>query len=209
MNMISKSDFVSNYFDRIYMRNFFGPSLSNLRRITTAHVQHIPFEYTWDPICKGQNLELDFLFKRIILFKSGGYCYETGLIFNNFLKAIGFNTQLVVGQIYRRGILDRTSIHLAIIVHMENDWLVDISWNGGISEPIALRTGEQHIQNKEYKISQTDFGLNVWEKEKNWKKIFFLSSLGNPIEIVKQKHIFHQFDKRSEFYGKNILKYSK
>jgi len=210
MKHIPNDYFIYHFFNRIKIETRLKPDLLNLRKIIAAHVQHIPFEYNWHSLSKSKNIDLASLFNNIILQKLGGYCYETGILFNHLLQTIGFNTQLISGQIYRKEILDHNSLHLAILVQLEHQhWLVDVSWNGGIAAPIVLNTGIQVINNMYYRIKQVGHGIELWEKKENWKKNYYVVALGDPLKMATQKHLFHQFDNRSEFYKKKILLYSK
>lgn len=72
---------VSDYLKRIGICHAIEPTLSNLRRLHLSHMRSVPFENL--DIHMGNVIELSLpkLYKKIVVDRRGGFCYELNGLF--------------------------------------------------------------------------------------------------------------------------------
>lgn len=117
------------------------------------HVLTIPFEdldIHWKiPL----NIDLDALMEKIIRRKRGGFCYELNTLFYHLLLSLGFPAQLVSCQISQgNGKFGPPYDHMAILVELEETWLLDIGYGDLFIEPLRLH--EKGVQRDWFKFFQ-------------------------------------------------------
>lgn len=126
--------------------------------LITLHRQHIlniPFEdldiFEKVPL----SLELSALFDKIIVKKRGGFCYELNTLFYHLLTGLGFPARLVSCQISQGGgAFGPPYDHMAILVELEETWLVDVGYGDLFVEPLSLYA--EHIQQDWFKYFLVD-----------------------------------------------------
>ena len=128
------------YFERIGYRGKTDTSPETLHELHLAHTLQIPFEnldiYYGKPVC----LDRESLFKKIVLGKRGGYCFEMNGLFSFVLKALGFK----VADLLARGTLDgktyMAKTHQVLLVEAGGkQWMADVGFGmGGIMVPLLL-----------------------------------------------------------------------
>ena len=78
------------YLQRIDYKGSLKPSLKTLANLQKQHLLHIPFENL--DIAAGVPIELDInrIYKKVIMNKRGGFCYELNRLFCELLTQLGF-----------------------------------------------------------------------------------------------------------------------
>ncbi|MBX2878135.1 MAG: arylamine N-acetyltransferase [Saprospiraceae bacterium] len=117
------------------------------------HVLSIPFEdldIHWKiPL----HIDRDALVDKVIERKRGGFCYELNTLFYHLLVSLGFPAQLVSCQISQgNGKFGPSYDHMAILVELEETWLLDVGYGDLFIEPLRLH--EEGIQKDWFKLFQ-------------------------------------------------------
>lgn len=150
------------------------------------HVLSIPFEdldIHWNiPL----NIDRDALMDKVINRKRGGFCYELNTSFYHLLTALGFPTQLVSCQIAQgNSQFGPPFDHMAILVELEETWLLDVGYGDLFIEPIKLY--DEEIQKdwfKCFQVQRTGDQLLLAESRdgRRFTPRYKISPLGEPIE---------------------------
>lgn len=137
------------YLDRIKHTGKTKPNLDLLKKLQKQHLLNIPFENLDIHYNVPIELDIDRIYKKIILSKRGGFCYELNGIFFELLIALNFEAKQVSARVYdkEKG-YGKEFDHLAIIVTIDSEeYLSDVGFGDFTFEPLKIDIGE--IQNDE------------------------------------------------------------
>lgn len=200
---------ISRYLARINYDGVVYNDLSTLQALQYKHVFAIPFEtldiYNQVPIL----LQLESLYKKVILGKRGGYCYELNVLFHHVLSVCGFKVTMIAGRLLHRRGYGRPFEHMALLVELEGrNWLVDVGYGDFSLKPLAITPGEpQHDGRTTYKIldkvvvdGEEYLAVAKWKASKKTFKIEYVFSLTPRVlqEFSGMNH-FHQTSPESHF----------
>lgn len=147
---------IKAYLQRINHHGSLIPAAQTLRQLQVAHLLAVPFEnlsiHSGQPII----LEDDALFTKIVERRRGGFCYELNGLFAALLRALGFQvTMLSAGVAKANGGFGPDFDHMALMVSLEQRWLVDVGFGDSFREPLLLdETGEQVQDGCAYRITR-------------------------------------------------------
>lgn len=198
---------IKAYLHRIGFSDSPNIDTQTLHRLHALHVQNVPFE-TLDILeNKPFNLDYKSLFKKIVVRRRGGYCYELNTLYFYLLKSLGFDAALVSANVYdQHGVLISDSQHMAIVVRLEREWLVDVGYGNGFISPLLLNDPNPQIQgHRSFQCIYQDGKYRVQEFQKNCWRPWYAFTL-EPMKVVdfEDRNYFHQTNKESVFYGKRI-----
>jgi N-hydroxyarylamine O-acetyltransferase len=130
------------YLARIGYTGPLKPDLAALTALHAAHQHAIPFENLEVQFGRIPTLDPDAAFAKLVTRRRGGWCYEQNGLLGRALTALGFKvTRLSAGVLRQlRGDMFMGS-HLALLVHLERDYLADVGFGGGVAHPIPLAEG--------------------------------------------------------------------
>lgn len=163
------------YLRRIACDGPLQPSADTLRRIQVAHLLTVPFEnlsiHAREPIV----LDDHALFDKIVVRRRGGFCYELNGLFAALLRQLGFDvTMLSAAAFGADGRCGPPFDHMALMVGLEERWLVDVGFGDSFREPLRLdaRTVQEHgdrayriaADGGEFMLSQRD-GRGGWRHQ--------------------------------------------
>ena len=116
------------------------PTIDGLRRLHDAQLRAIPFENIEPFTGVVPALAPESVFRKLVTEKRGGYCFELNGLFGNALKALGFETEPVMGRMRFGAPRGGPRAHLAWIVSLDGEeWLADVSFGGsGPRYPVRL-----------------------------------------------------------------------
>lgn len=138
----------SAYLARIGYEGATSPSIETLRALHRAHVLTVPFENLDIHLGRAISLEPSDLFRKIIVNRRGGYCFELNGLFALLLEDLGFTvTRLAARVLYgAEGVRPRS--HQLLLVQLgETAWIVDVGFGGnGLLEPLRLAVGYEEQQ---------------------------------------------------------------
>lgn len=144
---------VHDYLARFYGTENKGISIFNLSELQRLHVQHIPFE-NLDVIRRVPiYLNLPRIYEKIVNRKRGGYCYELNGLFSWLLTEMGYDAHLVAATVLRpTGKWAKADTHAAIIVQLDQPYLIDVGFGDSTNLPIPLNGEERTDISDTYRI---------------------------------------------------------
>lgn len=130
---------IDNYLNRFQATHNNQPSLQQLMELQRLHMMGIPFE-NLDVIRKVPiYLNLNTIYEKIVRHNRGGYCYELNGLFHWLLEQLGYDASLIAATVYRpNGMWAKPETHAAIIVHLDESYLVDVGFGDSTIQPIPL-----------------------------------------------------------------------
>ena len=162
----------SAYLQRI---NYYGPltpTAETLRDVQLAHLLSVPFEnlsiHSGEPIV----LHDDALFDKIVKRRRGGFCYELNGLFAALLRAMGFDVSMIAGSAMNAdGEFGSPFDHMALLVTLGDQWLVDVGFGDSFREPLRLVAGlVQDDRQHAYRIDRNGERLTVMRQERGeWR----------------------------------------
>ncbi len=139
------------YLARMNYQGPVTPSLEALRSLHRSHVMTVPFENL--DIHLGRSISLDSadLFRKIVVERRGGYCFELNGLFALLLEDVGFAVTRLAARVSSGAEGVRPRSHQLLKVNLcESAWIVDVGFGGhGLLEPLRLAIGEEAQQGRE------------------------------------------------------------
>lgn len=145
---------IDAYLERINYHGALAPTAEVLGALHVAHLLAVPFENL--SIHANQPIVLDdeALFSKIVEERRGGFCYEANGLFAALLRALGFQVaMLAAGVANDYGDFGPEFDHLALLVTLEQRWLVDVGFGDSFRQPLRLdEDGEQWQGDRAYRL---------------------------------------------------------
>jgi N-hydroxyarylamine O-acetyltransferase len=155
------------YLDRIGYHGSLEPTAGTLRRLQLAHLLAVPFENL--SIHAGEPIVLDegALFDKIVCRRRGGFCYELNGLFAALLRQLGFDaTMIAAGAMRVDGTFGPPFDHMALVISLEERWLVDVGFGDSFREPLRLDARTVQEQgDRAYRIADDGSALVVSQRE--------------------------------------------
>ena len=183
---------IEHYFSRIGWQAGRQPTLERLHALTRAHTQSIPFENLDVLAGVPVSLELDDIFRKLVLRRRGGYCFEHNGLFMWVLKQLGYRVS-AMGARVRLHTPDRADIpgrtHLFLRVQLDGqDWLTDVGFGGfSLTSALLWQDGlEQTTPHDCRRLVHEDgrWFHQVWQDE-HWLDVYEFDGL--PMPAADQK----------------------
>jgi N-hydroxyarylamine O-acetyltransferase len=148
---------ITAYLDRInypIRQGPLAPTAETLRELQVAHLLTVPFENLSIPAKQPIVLDDDALFEKIVGRRRGGFCYEANGLFAALLRASGFSVDMLsAGVANAEGIFGPDFDHMALMVTVDERWLVDVGFGDSFREPLLIdKRGEQRQGERTYRI---------------------------------------------------------
>ncbi len=186
---------VDAYLKRI---NYNGPrevSAETLRALQVAHLMSVPFEnlsiHAGEPIV----LDEDALFTKIVEQRRGGFCYECNGLFAGLLRALSFDVVMLgAGVAHATGGFGPIFDHMALMVTLDERWLVDVGFGDSFLEPLLLDTrADQPQGSRSFRLVDADDHLVVTLRNDNedWQPQY---------RFKLQPYIFPDYDEMCRFH---------
>lgn len=87
-------------------------------------------------------LEPEAIFRKVVVNKRGGFCYELNKLFYYLLRDTGFEVHTIAARIFdEQGNEGPPFDHMALIVTTDKTWLVDVGFGDLFIEPRELKVG--------------------------------------------------------------------
>jgi N-hydroxyarylamine O-acetyltransferase len=152
------------YLERIGHAGPVAPTHATLAAIMRAHVASIAFENLDVQLGRPITGDLDEIFAKLVGRRRGGWCYEQNGLLGWALEAIGFEVTRVAGGVMRADAGDAVlGNHLALVVTLDEPWLVDAGFGGSLAEPIALAPATH--RHAPYELSLARIDDDYWRYE--------------------------------------------
>ncbi|WP_242927142.1 arylamine N-acetyltransferase family protein [Pontibacter vulgaris] len=199
------------YLDRLNFKSQISVSKEVLFELQAAHLLSIPFENLDIHYNNKIKLDIASIYKKVVLNRRGGFCYELNGLFYHLLKNIGFDVKMVSGRVYSK---DETYgaeyDHLAIVANINGEnYLVDVGFGKFSYKPLEILLG----------INLSDeFGSFRFDKAyDDYLRINLVDGNGNLVPQylfkVNEREFwefegmceFHQTSKESHFTSKKVI----
>ncbi len=165
------------YLARIGYEGALTPSIETLRGLHRAHVMTVPFENLDIHLGRAISLDPADLFRKIVVDRRGGYCFELNGLFSLLLEDVGFAVTRLAARVSSGAEGVRPRSHQLLMVTVGNAaWIVDVGFGGhGLLEPLRLVLGEEARQEHEcFRLVAGERGeyLLQGEREGAWLDLY-------------------------------------
>ena len=160
---------LDSYFERINYKGGAEVSEGTLRDVHIAHTLNVPFENLDVFYRRPILLDGASLYKKIVMERRGGYCFEMNGIFSLVLQEMGFKVTNLLAKVSVNGVHYTTKTHQAILVEAGgNRWLADVGFgNDGMIAPLILELNTEQQQFAHTYRLVTDSKLGYVLQKKN------------------------------------------
>ena len=173
------------------------------------HVFHVPFENLDIHYRRIFDLELESVYKKVVINFRGGFCYELNTVFNALLREIGFKSKIISARIIDdSGNLGPQYDHMSICVDINNKtYLADVGYGDLFIRPLQIKERIQSDGRNLFKIEKLndlDFVLSMSSDKINFQKKYRF----NLSEVLIEKFRDICLDKQtnpSSYFIKNIV----
>ena len=203
---------IEKYLRRINYQGELTPTLPALQALQESHLLYVPFENLDIFLKREIILDLEQLYRKIVINRRGGFCYELNGLFHWLLQEIGFTTRLVSGRVYDQ---DRADYgpefdHLSLLVKIaEEEWISDVGFGDFALHPLPLvlntalddPNGQfliEKYQNNSFRISRYNLRQNCFSPE------YLFSTTSRQLSEFNQMCHFHQTSPESHFTRKKV-----
>jgi N-hydroxyarylamine O-acetyltransferase len=133
------SSTVTRHLERIGAERPGTPSADALRELHRRHVETVPFENLSMHLGEPIVLTEDALVDKVVRRGRGGFCYELNGVFAALLGALGFDVTLLAASVVGDdGTLSPAFDHLALLVELDERYLVDVGFGAHSVYPLRL-----------------------------------------------------------------------
>jgi N-hydroxyarylamine O-acetyltransferase len=168
---------IEKYLERIHYSGEVETNLETLRKIHQLHPKYIPFENIDSYTGTVPSLEVNDIFKKLVIDSRGGYCYEQNLLLSEVLQYLGFSVKLQLGRVVwgRQEDSIAAQTHLLLIVDFEGKkYVADCGFGTAtLTTPILLDEQEQQqTPNGVFKISHKEETYTLWMWKEQWLPVY-------------------------------------
>ena len=155
------------YLERIGYTGPLTPGPDVLRELQLAHLQTVPFEnlsiHAGEPIV----LQDEALFRKIVERRRGGFCYEANGLFAALLRMLGFDVVMLSAEVANgKGGFGPEFDHMALMVTLEDRWLVDVGFGDTFRAPLRLDIRADQVQGRRaYRIVARGIHLLLMQRD--------------------------------------------
>ena len=194
---------IEAYLERI---NYNGPrdvNAETLRALQVAHLMSVPFEnlsiHAGEPIVLNEHA----LYTKIVDQRRGGFCYECNGLFAGLLRALGFDVaMLAAGVASPDGSFGPVFDHMALLVTLDERWLVDVGFGDSFLEPLLLDTrADQQQGTRLFRLIEQDDHLILMRlnEGEDWQPQYRFTLQPYTFPDYEEMCRFHQTSPDSHF----------
>ena len=199
---------ITDYLERINYHGPLAPNAETLRELQVAHLLAVPFEnlsiHASEPIV----LEDEALFTKIVTNRRGGFCYEANGLFAALLRALEFNAQMLSAEVANAaGEFGPGFDHMALMVSLEQRWLVDVGFGDSFLEPLLLDERREQVQDsRSYRILSDGNQLTLMQRDESseWKAEYRFTLQPYTYADYSEMCNYHQTSPQSHFTQSRI-----
>ncbi len=198
------------YLNRIQIDKPAAPSYAFLAKLQAQHLLAVPFENL--SIGRGERIVLaeDLLVNKIVQRQRGGFCYELNGAFAWLLRSLGFNVTRISARVHSSSpnTFGPEFDHMALIVQLEQPYLVDVGFGDSARQPLALPAGETADVSGRYRVLSVDsergeYHLQKWE-ENGWASHFAFTTTPHELADYVGMCDYHQSSPASHFTQRSV-----
>lgn len=192
------------YLARIKYSGNLEPTFQVLGRLQEAHLLNVPFEnldiFYGVPIV----LDIDKIYRKVILNHRGGFCYELNGLFYELLVSLGFRARRVSARVFDKSNGYGPEFdHMAIITEIDgSSYLTDVGFGEFSFSPLMLDTEVVQIDARgKFSIQRYEgdnFLVSKWENKILIPQYIF-STIARELDEYSEMCHFHQTSPASHF----------
>lgn len=194
---------IAAYLRRIKYDGRVTVAAETIAALQKSHLLTVPFENLDIHLGKPINLDLGALFTKIVEQQRGGFCYELNGLLAEALRQLGFEVSLLSAQVaQKQGGFGENFDHLVLLVHLEEDWLVDVGFGESFPNPLRLsQTGAQGG----YRLShEGHYWLVQALKKDHWQTQFRFTLEPHQFCEFQRMCVYHQTSPESKFTQRRL-----
>ena len=194
---------IAAYLQRIKYGGAITVTAQTLGALQKSHLLTVPFENLDIHLGKPINLASGSLFTKIVEQQRGGFCYELNGLLAEALRQLGFEVSLLSAQVARKqGGFGENFDHLVLLVHLEEDWLVDVGFGESFPEPLNLTQGGA---DGDYRLSRDgQYWLVQALKKDYWQTQFRFTLEPHQFSEFQRMCVYHQTSPESKFTQRRL-----
>jgi N-hydroxyarylamine O-acetyltransferase len=180
------------------------PDLNFLSELQQRHLETVPFENLSVAWKQPIDLEVSRLATKVVGKKRGGFCYELNSLFHALLTHLGYNVTLISARVFSPldGRVGREFDHLALLVHLDETYLVDVGFGDAHHHPIAIPAGENFDRSGHYRVvpPAEDGRLHLQRHTpEGWKSLYDFTVQPRQFSDFAAMCVYHQTSPDSIF----------
>jgi len=201
---------VEKYLARIGMeKTGVVADIAGLKMLQRQHLLNVPFENLDIHWQRPITLDTDAFYRKIVGENRGGFCYELNGLFNELLRALGFETRLLSARVgMADGIFTDEYDHTAILVIIgEMQYLADVGFGSFSAEPLQFVTElEQTDDSGVFMVRRHDDEYFEVAKQVDfgWKAEYIFKPLGHDLSEFEDRCEWQQTSPDSHFTRNRI-----
>ena len=199
---------IENYLARISYPDFHQLSLSGLFQLHQSHVYNIPFECLDIHLGIPITLNMESIYKKVVNYFRGGFCYELNSLFNWLLNQLGYEANIISAQITNGNVPGPEFDHMAIYVKHEGHWLLDVGYGDLFINPIEIKPDVVQYDGANYfmvkQVGENSYSLQMSATGTNFKERYIFNLSEVTIEEFEPQCQLKQTSEDSHFV-KNLI----
>jgi N-hydroxyarylamine O-acetyltransferase len=201
---------IKPYLNRLRVPQILAPSYHLLAALQQTHLVTVPFENL--SVMRQERIVLDepLLVEKIVQRRRGGFCYELNGAFSWLLRQLGFAVTRISARVYNstNGEFGPEFDHMALIVHLDQDYLVDVGFGDSARQPIALPAGEVEDVSGRYRIRPIDTSAAEYHLQRQvdgvWQAQYSFTTQPRQLTEYAPMCDYHQSSPQSHFTQRAI-----
>jgi N-hydroxyarylamine O-acetyltransferase len=201
---------INHYLKRIQIDIGTKPDYFFLEKLIDHHLSNIPFENLSVRKRRTIILEENFLYRKILYRDRGGFCYELNGLFNWLLTQLGYDVSIVSAEVHLSSEKNFSPKydHMALLVHLDNTYIVDVGFGDSFRKPILLNGGRVEDVSGKYQVRPPDSNQNYYiiQKQINneWQPIYRLNTIPRELIDFNEMCRYNSNSPDSQFTQKTI-----
>lgn len=132
------------------------PDLAFLSEITRRHAARFAFSSVGPMLGDDLPLDIDSLYRRIVVNRRGGYCFEQNGLLYAMLQELGFDVRLYLGRvIYNQDIHPGLTHRITLVETGGSRYIADVGFGPlGPQNPVCMSGEESHESFRIFRIEE-------------------------------------------------------
>jgi N-hydroxyarylamine O-acetyltransferase len=198
---------INAYLDRIGFTKNVTADDNVLAELHEHHITSIPFENIDVALKRFFPIDLSAIFRKVVMNRRGGYCYELNHLFYQLLSRSGYRCKMISCRMFDGNATPGPDFdHMALIVETSTRWLVDVGAGDLFVRPMNIdRRGMQTDRDRNFAVEITgnEYLLVMYKEHEKVAKYSFGV---NPRSITdfEEMSVLKQLDHGS-YFVKNLV----
>ena len=198
---------VEKYLSRIEFNGSLKADIDTLRKLHRQHLLHVPFEDIDIHYKRPFDLKPSNVFDKVVNRRRGGFCYEVNSLFNELLRHAGFRTRIISGKVITdAGDPGPEYDHMAIIIHLDKDYIADVGFGDLFIEPLEMREGLQNDGRNYFRIEREgrEYAIFMSPPQSQFQKKYTFTLDEAPMNLFERPCYEKQVSPDSHFVRNTI-----